>query len=149
MKLWRSRFSNIYRDCEGAIAVEMALVAVSVFAAVPVMIDVVSLINSGMTLSGSLRSGAQIALVQPNNNTAIREAIEVSSGFPSGSVSVTTDQFCECDSIATSCSTATCPAEHFAPSMFMTLTAEYTVNTMLTYPPSMSSLTRTTTFRVR
>lgn len=149
MKLLRHIASNLHRDCEGAITVEMALIAVTVFATVPVMADVVSLINSGMTLSGSLRTGTQVALVQPNNTTAIREAIEVSTGFPSGSVTVNTTQFCECEGIAIACSTTTCPAEHFSPSMFMTINAQYSVDTLLDYPSTMNNLSRTTTFRVR
>jgi hypothetical protein len=142
-------YRNLRSECSGAITVEMAIVAMAVFFMIPVLMDLTSLIANGITLSSSLRAGQQVALAQPSNTTAIREAITLSGGFEEDSVGVETETFCECDNISTLCTTSTCPGGG-TPATFMTITASYSVPTALEYPdPNPFDITRTSTIRVR
>ena len=140
---------NLRSDCSGVIAAETAIIAVGVFFTIPMLIDITNTINSGLTLSSSLRAGTQIALVQPSNTTAIQEAVQVSSGFSQDDVMVTTETFCECNGSEVSCGTTSCGAD-VTPSTYMELTAHYDTPTFYTYPdPNPFAITRSTTIRVR
>ena len=140
---------NLRSDCSGALTVEMALVAAFTFFIIPMVMDLATVISNQMTMRSSLRAGTQIALVQPSNTTAIREAIVAASGFDSESVTISTSTFCECDSIVVSCSTESCSAG-VTPATFMTITASYTPETIITYPePNPFTVNKSTTIRVR
>jgi Flp pilus assembly protein TadG len=141
---------SLAQDCSGAITVEMAVIAMAIFFMVPVIMDITAMISSGITLSSSLRAGTQIALVQPNNTEAISDAIELSSGFPEDSVTVTTAQFCECSGTSTTCGNDPCPGTNIVPATYMTISASYTTPTVIEYPdPGLHTVNRSTTIRVR
>ncbi len=147
--LRRKKSRGLIQDCSGALTIEMSLVAVATFFMIPILMDIMSSLSSGMTLSASLRAGAQIALAQPSNTTAIQEAITQAGGFAEGSVVVTTNTFCECDGLTVVCSTPSCSGGT-TPATFMTLTAYYDTPTYINYPdPNPFAITRTTSIRVR
>lgn len=149
-KFFTKHIQTIRDDCSGAMTIEMALVATATFFIMPILIDITTTISSGINLSGSLRAGAQVALVQPSNTEAIGEAVAVSSGFDASLVTVGTSTFCECDGIAVQCTTTTCSGGT-TPSTFMTITADYDTPTYVTYPGGSNpfAITRSTTIRVR
>ncbi len=145
----KKRTKFFLKDCSGALTIEMALIATLTFFLIPALIDIATIISSNMTIRSSLRAGTQVALVQPSNTAAIREAVVVSSGYPEETVDVDTAIFCECDGITVSCSTPSC-SEGITPSTFMTITANYVPDTLLSYPdPNPFAVTKTTTVRVR
>lgn len=140
---------DLRKDCSGAITVETAIIALGIFLTIPLLMDVGATINSGLTLSSSLRAGTQIALVQPTNTSAIQEAVQISSGFSPDRVTVTTSTFCECDGLGVTCGTTTCSGGS-TPATYMTLTGEYDTPTFYNYPdPNPFGITRSTTIRVR
>lgn len=145
----RTTRKNLRSDCSGVLTMEMALVATFTFFIIPLLMDITTAISSNMTMRSSLRAGTQIALIQPSNTTAIREAVVAASGFDDELVTVNTNTFCECDGIAVSCSTGTCSG-NTTPATFMTITASYTPETIITYPePNPFTVNKTTTIRVR
>jgi Flp pilus assembly protein TadG len=145
----RIRNPHFNKDERGAITVEMAVIATAVFFMVPIMMDLTALISGSMILASSVRAGDTIALAQPSNTSAIGEAIAQASGLPTSSVIVGTSTFCECDTVSTLCSTTTCPGGG-TPATYMTISAQYTVPTILEYPtPNPFTLTKSNTLRVR
>src|SRR2546425_814710 len=98
--------SVLRKDCKGAASVEMAIIATSVVVLAPLLFDLASVTSSFMSLSGSLRAGVQLALMQPSNTSGITQTIQTASGFPADSVTVDTSQFCECNSNNVGCGTA-------------------------------------------
>jgi Flp pilus assembly protein TadG len=139
-----------YKDCSGAITVEFALIATSAMVLMPLIWDLALVTSSSMALSGSMRAGIQYAMSRPSDNTGIGQVIESASGFAVGSVTVTTNQSCECAGLIATCGT-TCSGGG-TPAMYDTITASYQVPTMLPYagyPTNHFPISNTVTVRVQ
>ncbi|MDE3015522.1 MAG: pilus assembly protein [Pseudomonadota bacterium] len=138
------------RDCLGAATVEFAIVATTVIIIVPLIWDLASVISSSMSLSGAMRAGIQYALSQPSDNAGIAQVIQTASGFPANSVTVTTAQSCTCSGSSATCGRSCSDGGN--PAMYDTVTANYSVPTMLpyaNYPNNSFSISKTVTVRVQ
>lgn len=135
--LSQKKISHLRKDCEGVAVVEMALIIAAIFAAVPLIFDLASVIKSSMSLNGGLRAGIQLAIAQPSNTSGITTTIQTASGFPSNSVTVSTTEFCECSGVSATCGIACYGGAN--PYKYVTVTASYSVPTLLHYPGFPSS----------
>ncbi len=97
----KQNITDFYKDCQGVAALEMALILVAIFAATPLIFDLASAINASMALSGGVRAGAALAVLQPSNTSGITGTIRTASGF--SSATVTTSEFCECSGVSSTC----------------------------------------------
>ena len=137
-------------DRKGMVTAEMAIITTAVFATVPLIYDLASVINSSMALGGGLRAGVQLAIAQPSNTSGITSTIRTASGFPSDSVTVTTTEFCECSNVSATCGIACYGGAN--PYKYVRVTANYSVPTLLRYPGFDSAsypLTRSITVRTQ
>jgi Flp pilus assembly protein TadG len=137
-------------DCKGAAVVEFALISATVLLLIPLIWDIASVISSSMSLSGGLRAGIQLALVQPANTPGIANVIQTASGFPPHSVKVFTAQSCDCAGTHAVCGQA-CEDGAY-PNRYLTITARYSVPTIFpyeNYPENSYVISRTATIRVQ
>lgn len=144
------KVNKLHENCAGAAAVEMALIAASIFILAPFLFDLSLVVSNFMSLDGSLRAGVQLALVQPSNTNGIAQTIQTASGFPANSVTVQTTQFCECSAVSATCGTAC--ADGSNPYKYITITASYSVPTTLSYPGYPANkfpISRATTVRIQ
>lgn len=130
ISILKHKLNALYRDCEGIAALEMSLIMVAIFAATPLIFDLASAINASMTLSGGVRAGAALAVLQPNNTSGITQAIRTASGFSSATVS--TSEFCECSGVSATCGIACYGGAN--PYKYIRITASYSMPTLLPYP---------------
>lgn len=120
---------NLLKNNQGVVTIEFALVALTMIAMLPLMFDLSNVVSASMSLSGSLRAGVQYALTEPSDTAGITNTIQTASGFSSSTVSVT--QTCHCSGTLTTCG-STCSG-NAAQDMYLTITANYSVPTMLPY----------------
>lgn len=148
--LIKNKINEFKLSCEGLAAVEMALIITGIFAAVPLIYDLSSIINASMTLSGGLRAGAQLAILQPSNTSGITSTIQTASNFPAGSVTVSTSEFCECLDVSSTCGIACYGGAN--PYKYITVTANYSAPILFKYPGFTSAsypLSRSITVRTQ
>lgn len=127
----KNKINEFKSNCEGLAAVEMAFIIVGIFAAVPFIYDLSSVANASMTLGGGLRAGAQLAIMQPSNTSGITSTIQTASGFATGSVTVSTSEFCECSGVSATCGIACYGGAN--PYKYIRVTANYSVPVILPY----------------
>lgn len=127
----KSLLKLLLRDNSGIAAVEMALILTGVFATVPLIYDLSSIVSASMTLNGSLRAGVQLAISQPSNTSGITTTIRTASGFAENSVTVATSEFCECYSVSSTCGIACYGGAN--PYKYIKITASYSVPVILPY----------------
>ena len=128
----KHKIYGLKHNCDGLAAVEMALIITGVFATIPLIYDLSSVITASMTLSGGLRAGAQLAILQPSNSSGITSTIQTASGFTTGSVTVSTNEFCECSDVSSTCGISCYGGAN--PYKYITVTANYSVPTLFKYP---------------
>jgi len=112
--------------------------------------DMAQVTSSSMVLSGSMRAGVQYAMSLPSDNAGIANVIQNASGFPSGSVTVSTTQYCACSDTVTSCG-GTCSG-NTPQAVYETITANYSVPTLLpytSYPNNAFPISRTVSMRIQ
>ncbi len=119
-----------FRNCAGSATVEFALIATSVIAVLPLIWDIANVTNGSMALNGGLRAGMQYALTSPSDSAGIAQVTQTASGFSSG-VSTTSPQTCTCSGQSVACG-STC-AGGGTPAKYVTITASYSVPTLLPY----------------
>lgn len=127
--LLKKHLHNFRKNCDGIAAVEMALIITGIFATVPLIYDLSSVINASMSLNGGLRAGIQLAIAQPSNISGITTTIQTASGFSSATVSTT--EFCECSRVSSTCGIACYGGA--SPYKYIRITASYSVPVMLPY----------------
>jgi Flp pilus assembly protein TadG len=150
--MWTDIFrkSNLHKDCRGAATVEFAIVAVSVIVLTPIIWDLAQVIENSMTLSGSMRAGVQYALANPNDSAGITQVIKTASGLSSDSLTVSTVKSCSCSGTTATCGNICAGGGN--PAMYLAITANYSVPTMLpyaTYPTNSFPITNSTKVRVQ
>jgi len=123
-------FKSLRKDCRGAATIEMALVAVTVVALAPLMMDLANVITSYVSLGGGLRAGMQYALTNPTNTAGITQTIRTASGL-GNNVTVTAPESCDCAGSSATCG-VTCPLGG-QPAAYVALTVNYSVPTLLPY----------------
>lgn len=103
----RGRTARFVRNCRGAAAVEFALIAPALVAAILAMADVGLALNARMNMDTILRSAAQVAMTDPGL-TGLQTSLTALSG---GTGFTATAQLrCDCGTVAgctTTCSTPT------------------------------------------
>ncbi len=97
-----------------------------------------------MELVGAVRSGAQLALADSSDTTAIQQAVVDASGIGISLGNVTTTTFCECADT----STITC-GDGSVNRYLMTVSATYTYTPMLLPSGNWCNLIGTTTVRTQ
>lgn len=128
----------------GAAAVEFALLVPVVLAALTGIVNYGLAMYNKMELMGAVRAGAQVALIDYTNTTAIAQAVVDSTNAGISISDVTTTQFCECADGSTVTCGSTC-ADSSANRYFMTISA--TQNFTLLLLGTTVSLSASTTIR--
>lgn len=142
--------NKFIKNQAGAATVEFALVAVSFVLLIPVTVDIATVINKSIILSSSVRAGVQYAISNPDDNSGITQIIRTASGFPSGSVSVTIAQFCQCSSVSSTCGSVC--SDGSVARTYDTITANYSVPIILpyaNYPNNSYDISRSATVQVK
>jgi Flp pilus assembly protein TadG len=102
---------NPIRCKSGSVAVGTALIAPLLILMISGVADLGRATYDATSLVGAVRAGAQYALRASNDDVGIKQAVKAASTLPGETVTVTTQQFCECpDGSSTSCSAPTCGA---------------------------------------
>jgi Flp pilus assembly protein TadG len=100
---------NPLRCNSGSVAVSTALIAPLLILMISGVVDLGRAAYDATSLAGAVRAGGQYALRAPNDDAGIKLAVKTASTLSDGTVTVTTQQFCECpDGTSTNCSASTC-----------------------------------------
>ncbi|MBC7953639.1 MAG: pilus assembly protein [Rhodospirillaceae bacterium] len=132
--------TKLVKCCRGAAAVEMALVAPVLLAALLGVADFGMVVNERIRLSSAARAGAQKAMTDPSDTTSIRQAVEAATeDMVSNRLAVTVSTQCSCgDGSAIVCG-STCADGNTR--NYVTVQVDETYPTLFTYPGMGSSLT--------
>lgn len=114
----------------GAAAVEFAIIAPILIAALTGIVDYGLAMYNKMELMGAVRAGAQVALIDYTDTTAIKQAVVDSTNAGITTADVTTTQFCECADGSTITCGNTC-ADSSSNRYFMTISATQNYTLML------------------
>ncbi len=142
--------SKLIKNQAGAVTVEFALIAVSFIFLIPVAVDVATVINKSIILSSSVRAGVQYAISNPDNTSGITTAVRTASGFPTGSVTVTVTQFCQCSGANATCSSVC--SDGAVARTYDTITANYSVPIILpygNYPNNSYAISKSATVQIK
>lgn len=137
------------RDASGTTAVEFALIAPVLVLLTIGVVDLGMAIHAAMRLAESTRIGAQYALGDIDDTAGIQNAVLYATNLPPAEVTPTVSaRFCECDSVGATCGTVC--ASGFDASEYITVTAEMTFESILSYPwlDTPVILTQSTTIRI-
>jgi Flp pilus assembly protein TadG len=115
--------------------------------------DFARVMYAGIEVANAARAGVQFGALTPGNsgntNGMVQAALSDAADLGSG-VTATARNFCECvgGTSEVDCSTSTCGT---TPSGYVSVTANYTFNTLIPWPalPQTVSLTRTARMRVQ
>ncbi len=140
--------AGLARSRAGVTAVEFALYCPVFLFVIGGLVDYGMAIFDKMELVGAVRSGAQLALADSSDTTAIRQAVVNASGIGISLSNVTTTMFCECADTSTITCGGTC-GDGSVNRYLMTVTATYTYTPMLLPPGICCDLTGTTTVRTQ
>jgi Flp pilus assembly protein TadG len=100
---------NPIRCKSGSVAVSTALVAPLLILMISGVADLGRATYDATSLAGAVRAGAQYALRSSNDDAGIKQAVKAASTLAGETVTVTTQQFCECpNGSSTNCSVSTC-----------------------------------------
>lgn len=124
-------FRRFIEDENGGPAIEFAMVASLIAICLPAMIDMATLINEKMKISGGMRAGEQYALKYPTDSTGIAQAIASASNLSSSSITVTTSEFCECSGVSNICSSSCSYGVQLA--KYLTITVNYDISSLYNY----------------
>lgn len=108
MSGFRRMTTKLWGDRTGGVAVEFAVAAPILLAALGVTVDLGRAVYDGMSLSAAARTGVQYARSRPDDSAGI-QAAALSSGGLSAGASVSAQKFCECPSGAAVSCTGSCP----------------------------------------
>lgn len=136
--------SRLGRAEEGAISVEMALVAGVLMIALLPMIDAGFALYRSIQLAGAVRAGMHYAHSNPENTTGIEQAIRAASNLTEDNLDVDIEEVCECGGLTASC-LASCST---GMAQYISISASYAEPTLLDYGNG-SLLDITQTKRVR
>jgi len=122
------RFGHLLRHNQiGTAAVEFALITPVLLIIIMGVIDVGMAMFQKMELNGAVRSGAQLALIDSSDTSAIVNAVVDASGNTITSSDVSTSSFCECADGTTIVYGATC-GDGSSNRTYMTISATTTFN---------------------
>jgi Flp pilus assembly protein TadG len=103
----RVALCNSLRCKSGSVAVSTALIAPLLILMIAGVVDLGRATYDATSLAGAVRAGAQYALRAPNDDAGIKQAVKAASNLSGGTVTATTQQFCECpDGYSSSCTVA-------------------------------------------
>lgn len=147
--LWTGPFFNLgrrFRRCRlGTAAVEFALITPVLLIIIMGLVDFGLAMFKKMELTGAVRSGAQLAMMDSSNTTVIKDAVVDASGNSITSSDVSTTSFCECADESTVVCGETC-GDGSSNRTFMTITASQSFSGL--FLTSAISITGTITVRV-
>jgi Flp pilus assembly protein TadG len=153
---WRS-FHRLITDRDdgtrGVAAIEFAVVASVLVLLMICVVDIGMGFYRKMQLQNAAQVGAQYAMRHGFSASSITTAVIAASTFPDISVSPAPSQYCGCPSstsIATADCSSTC-ADGSTPATYVSVSAQGTYNTILTYPmiPKSFAFTAQSTVRVQ
>ena len=123
----------------GVAAVEFAIILPFLIAATMALVDYGAGVYWRTQLDAASRTGAQFAMDDDGNTTAIAVAVKAAIDLPAADVTVTTTEFCECVFGTVTPCTSTCGADE--PRHFLRVEANYTLDTILISPFSVTGET--------
>lgn len=131
---------------KGNAIIEFAFFATTALFMFPVGIDFAKIINVSMELSSAVRTGMQYAVANPTNTATVSTIVQNASGLPSANVTATTTQFCECNGTSMASCGSTCAGTI---AKYDTISASYSVSTLISYRFVSNPYTVTRTIKVR
>ncbi|HEX5430641.1 MAG TPA: TadE/TadG family type IV pilus assembly protein [Bryobacteraceae bacterium] len=147
----RINLKRLLNDRTGTSLIELAiLIPVMLFLSCGVM-DFSRVVYAGIEIAGAARAGVQYGALTPGNagNASGMEQAALADATDLGnSVTAAASNFCVCSGSTVDCS-STCNGT--TPDGYVTVTANYTFNTLLHYPflPQQMVLSRTAKMRVQ
>jgi Flp pilus assembly protein TadG len=154
---WRKSFCRFVASRDegigGTAAIEFAIITSVVLMMMICVVDIGMGFYRKMQVQNAAQTGAEYAMLHGYNATSIASAVTAATTFTGISASPTPTQYCGCASnsgITSITCSSTC-ADGSQPATYVSVSAQGTYNTILTYPliPSTFTLTAQSTVRTQ
>lgn len=122
------RLARFLADARGNTAVEFALTAPMLVFMTLALWEFGNAVNERTQLETAARAGAQAAMSDPTDTSAIEQAVLDATGLTDADLTVTTTSACECsDGTSVDCGTGTCAVGSVQTYMTVEVTKPYTL----------------------
>lgn len=147
----RMSFTRFWNDRTGSSFIETAILIPAMLMLCCGTMDLTRVVYAGIEIASAARAGVQYGALTPGNsgNTAgMTQAALADAADLGSSVTASASNFCTCSGSTVACS-STCSGA--TPNGYVSVTANYTFNTVLPYPglPQTVVLSRTAKMRVQ
>jgi len=144
-------FTRFWKDRSGTSFIETAIVIPALLMVCCGTMDFARIVFAGVELASAAHAGVQFGALTPGNSgntTGMTQAALNDASDLGASVTASASNFCMCSGATVAC-TSTCSG--VAPAGYVTVTANYTYNTILPYPglPQSVALSRIAKMRVQ
>jgi len=147
----RINFRRFWNDRTGTGFIETAIMFPVLLLLCCGTMDFARVVYAGIEIAGAARAGVQYGALTPGNSgdtAGMTQAAIADAADLGNTVTASASNFCSCDGTTVACS-STCAGE--TPDGYVSVTANYTFNTLLAYPgvPKSVALSRTAKMRVQ
>ena len=146
---------RLWRDRKGSSFVETAILVPVILLMCCGTMDFARVVNARIDVANAARAGVQFGALTPGNsgNTAgmVRAALNDAADLGLNQVTATARNFCGCNSGTAEVSCTDAVVCGTTPSGYVSVTTNYSFNTLVPWPgiPNTIALTRTATMRVQ
>jgi len=147
----RMSFKNLWHDRSGTSFIETAILIPALLMLSCGIMDFARVVYAGVEIASAARAGVQYGALTPGNSgntSGMVQAALTDAADLGPSVTATASNFCTCTGATVPCSS---PCGATEPAGYVSVTANYTFHTALTYPglPQTVLLSRTAKMRVQ
>lgn len=136
----KKRLAAFRSACHGNVVVEYALCAPILLLMMALLFDFGMAVYDSMSLKEAARAGAEYAVSHASDTAGLVQVVSNASGVSPQSLSITSNQFCECaDGSSVSCGTKC--ADGSATETYFKVSVQEPYTTLLPYPQSIAPLT--------
>src|SRR5579863_9189052 len=147
----RMSFIHFWKDRAGISFIETALLIPGMLLLCCGTMDFARVVYAGIEIASAARAGVQFGALTPGNSgntSGMTQAALTDAADLGSSVTASASNFCTCSGSTVDCSTS---CNGTAPDGYVSVTANYTFNSVIPYPgvPQTVSLSRTAKMRVQ
>lgn len=125
------KISAFFKRNDGAVSVEMGLIASAIFLSIIPLSDLVTRIHNGQQLASSVRASMQYVINNPDDTSGIESVAESNAGsLDTDELTVSSSEFCECNGVTQTCGDSCAYGEQ----TYLSVSATYNQSLTMEYP---------------
>ena len=124
------QMKRLLREEGGVVLIEAAIIMFTFVIIIIALIDFGAILIDSIQINNALRIGEQYIIKNPASSANVVSVINRSTSIPVSQMTASTTTFCECDRVATSCS-STCTGTM---ATFLNISVSNSVSLFVNYP---------------